>query len=77
VSKHFLTLYNNTYALSQTKKLLKRLHFQVDNLKKWIQEFCYYVQSKIEYSRKEQTNPRKKIKGVVKPIHKIIKQCKP
>lgn len=58
-----IPIINNTYALSQTKKLLQRLYFEMETLSLWFEEFIQYIQSVIEYSRKGQSNPRKKDKG--------------
>lgn len=54
---------NNTYALYQTKRLLKRIYFRFKQLRLWINEFLDLVKSTIEYSRKGQSNPRMPDKG--------------
>ena len=54
---------NNTYAIYQSKKILKRIYFHFDQLQEWIDEFIKLIKSAIEYSRKGQVNPRKPYKG--------------
>ena len=54
---------NNTYAISEVKKLLKKLYSAFSELSEWIQSFHSRVSNAIEYSRKGQANPRKKDKG--------------
>ena len=54
---------NNTYALNQAKKLLKRAYFQFKDIVKWIEKFLGLTENAIEYSRKGQSYPRKKEKG--------------
>ena len=54
---------NNTYAVYQTKRLLKRIYFRFNQVHLWINEFLDLVKSTIEYSRKGQFNPRKPDKG--------------
>lgn len=56
-------LINNTYALAQAKRMLKRTYFRFENIDDWLKEFIEHVKSVFEYSRKGQTNPRKKDKG--------------
>ena len=54
---------NNSYAIAQVKKLLKRVYYSFEELTNWINQFVNHVKSVIEYSRKGQSNPRKADKG--------------
>lgn len=58
-----IPIINNTYALSQVKTLLKKTCIAFDYIQKWIDVFNRIVKSAIEYSRRGQTNKRKKNKG--------------
>ena len=58
-----IPIINNSYAITQVKRLLKRAYFSFEEITKWISEFVHYVKSAIEYSRKGQSNPRKTDKG--------------
>lgn len=58
-----IPIINNSYAIAQVKRLLKRAYFSFEEMTKWINEFVHYVKSAIEYSRKGQSNPRKPEKG--------------
>lgn len=61
---------NNTFAIAQTKRLVKKLYFCYEKLKDWINNYTQLIKSKIEYSRKGQSNPRKKDKG----YHRVFSQ---
>jgi hypothetical protein len=61
--EHRIPIINNSYAIAQVKRLLKRAYFSFEEMTKWISEFVHYVKSTIEYSRKGQSNPRKADKG--------------
>jgi len=54
---------NNTYAISQVKVLLKRTYFVFEDITLWIKRFIVQLKAAIEYSRKGQSNPRKRNKG--------------
>lgn len=58
-----VAIINNSYAICQVKRLLKRAYFSFNKVEMWIEEFIKQVKSKIEYSRKGQSNPRKIDKG--------------
>lgn len=61
-----IPMINNTYSISQTKRLLRKAYFCLEKLQDWINHFLRQVQSAIEYSRKGQSNPRKPDKGTKK-----------
>ena len=54
---------NNSYAIIQTKILIKKLLYSFEDLEKWLRQFIKHTKSAIEYSRKGQSNPRKTDKG--------------
>ena len=54
---------NNSYAITQTKTLIKKLLYSFEDLEKWLLQFIKHTKSAIEYSRKGQSNPRKTDKG--------------
>ena len=54
---------NNTFALWQTKRLLKRIYFYFDRVYQWVCEFTTMIERTTEYSRKGQSNYRKPKKG--------------
>ena len=54
---------NNTYAVYQTKKLLKQTYFSFEKIIIGIENFIQQIESAVEYSRKGQSNPRKPYKG--------------
>ena len=58
-----IPIINNSFAIAQVKKLLKRAYFSFHEIIKWINQFVRYVKNSIEYSRKGQSNPRKTDKG--------------
>ena len=50
---------NNSYALAQAKKLLRKVYFHFQQITDWIICFVHQVKSAIEYSRKGQASPRR------------------
>jgi len=64
---------NNTYAMAQTKKLLKQAYFSFNHIKMWLQQFILKVKSVIEYSRKGQSNTRKQDKGRLRAFNQNYK----
>ena len=54
---------NNSYAMAQAKKLIRKVYFHFEEISEWIIRFINLVKSQIEYSRKGQNNPRKEKKG--------------
>lgn len=54
---------NNSFAITQTKTLLKRLQMAFDHLDDSLLQFCLRVGANIEYSRIGSTSPRVKDKG--------------
>jgi len=50
---------NRTYALFQLKEMIRKTTFALDQLKTWLQDFVKKVRSCVEYSRKNQSVPRK------------------
>ena len=65
-----IPMINNSYALSQVKKLIKKLFHSFDELTIWIEKFNSRIASAIEYSRKGTNNPRKNDKG----HHRVFSQ---
>ena len=58
-----IPIINNTYAISQVKVLLKKTHFAFEDIILWLKKFTAQIKAAIEYSRKGQSNPRKRDKG--------------
>lgn len=56
-------MFNNTFTIAQVKHVLKKVYFDFGQIHEWINRFLRLVESKIEYSRKGQSNPRKVNKG--------------
>lgn len=54
---------NNTYAVAQTKRLIRKVYFQIEEISDLIIQFIHLIKSKIEYSRKGQSSPRAVDKG--------------
>jgi len=55
---------NRTYIIYRTKKLIEQLHHNIETLDNMLDVFITKIQSKIEYSRKGQSVPRKIKKGI-------------
>ena len=63
---------NRTYALHHLKEIIRKTAITLEKLQKWIIEFSEKVSSSIEYSRKNQSNPR-----IPKPFCKYAMNFKP
>ena len=58
-----LPMINNSFAISQTKRLIKEVYYCFERISDWIKNFVRLLESAIEYSRKGQANPRSADRG--------------
>jgi hypothetical protein len=73
-NKHRRTpIINNSFAISQTKTLLKRMQFIFDQLDEWLYQFSVRVRANIEYSRVGSSSPRTKDKGRLRSFNQNYK----